>query len=166
MELCISTAARTPSCASLPLPCCRHCRLDYLRHRRRRPVVDVVVIVHRVPILPILQSSLLASARKAWRAVTPLTLATVKLVSTSTSACSCSSAFLKVTSMIQSHCTCRATHLVCLSPCTSSDNHAYRHGWECPCKSTLAAPPAACPSRDHSCGEHSTIAFQAPCHPR
>ncbi len=39
--------------------------------------VDVVVVVHRVPILPILLSSLLASARRAWRVITPLTLVTV-----------------------------------------------------------------------------------------
>ena len=43
-------------------------------------VVDVIIVVHRVPILPILRSSLLALARKAWRAITPMTLATVKLI--------------------------------------------------------------------------------------
>ena len=40
-------------------------------------VVDAVVVVHRVPILPILRSSLLALMRRAWRVITPLTLATV-----------------------------------------------------------------------------------------
>jgi len=78
MELCISTDARTPSCAPPPSAAAASFTsaiIVAVLHVIFRESLLIFAVVHRVRV-PLL--SLLALARRrAWRAVTPLTLATV-----------------------------------------------------------------------------------------
>ena len=123
VELCISTAAGTPSCASPP-PHRRRCRLACLHHRRcpRRPPRGIAprchCVVHRVPLF-----SLLASARRrAWRVGIPLALLLAPVDPEEVNIAALHLHFrlrplllrllhFTVTSTMQSHCTCHSPFL-------------------------------------------------------